>query len=399
MEGFFPSDLFKKSPLPLVAKCHQCGLYKTCRSPKMGVSGRGERKILILGESPGVQEDNTGKPFVGPSGQLLEESLNKCGVNLRRDCWITNALICRPKNNKISDNRAIDWCRPNLLKTLEDLKPDVIIPLGATAVKSLIGWLWKEDTGGIARWVGWQIPCQRINAWICPNWHPSYLLRSDEKKTNIAILRSFFDKYISDACSLENKPWKTVPDYQKHFEIIYDHEAAAKAIREFISVGKTLSFDFETDRLKPDHSDARIVCNAISDGKRTIAYPMYGDAVEATGDLLLSNIPKMGYACKFEDRWCLRTWGHKVKHWISDGMLNAHLLDNRTHITGLKFQAFVRLGVESYDDEIKPFMKTKNSNEKNKLHQVPLKKLLVYNAMDAFLEHKVVSLQMKEFDQ
>src|SRR5688572_528647 len=86
---------------PTIPKCGACGLLKGCKSPKMPVSGKGAKGILIIGEAPGRDEDIQGRPFVGATGEKLETTLRKLGVEMRRDCWLTNALICRPKANVI----------------------------------------------------------------------------------------------------------------------------------------------------------------------------------------------------------------------------------------------------------------------------------------------------------
>lgn len=154
--GFFPASMLleTKAPTSLVPKCGACGLYKTCNTPKMEPSGAGRKRILILAEAPGETEDAKGIQLCGKSGTYLSDTLKGLGVSMRKDCWLTNAIICRPPDNETPDDKKIEWCRPNLTKTIKELQPDIIIPLGGVAVKSLIGSIWKEDVGPISRWVG-----------------------------------------------------------------------------------------------------------------------------------------------------------------------------------------------------------------------------------------------------
>ena len=168
--GFFTADeLSTVSPVAsLIPRCGACGIYRQCKSPKMPVSGQGKQGVLIVGEAPGAVEDEQGKPFVGESGQLLRETLERLDVNVDRDCWVTNSLICRPPKNRTPTDKEIDYCRPNLINTIEEVQPKTIVLLGAVPVKSLIGWLWREQVGALGRWIGWRIPCQKLNAWICP---------------------------------------------------------------------------------------------------------------------------------------------------------------------------------------------------------------------------------------
>lgn len=396
---FFPaSDLMSKAPLPLVARCGSCKLYKSCHSPKMPVAGRGRRRVLIVGEQPGRNEDQQGEPFVGPTGQLLRETLDQFGVDLREDCWLTNALICY-SDDKVSNNKMIDWCRPNLVKAVERLKPDVIIPLGARAVQSVIGWLWKEDVGPISRWVGWQIPVQKINAWVCPTWHPAALLRSEDK--NKAVMEMLFARHLKSAFALEGRPWKKVPDYGSKVQKIFDPTEAASVIEQLTGGDRPVAIDIETDRLKPDADDARIVSCAVSDGKTTISYPWGGEAVKATKMFLLSKVRKIGYNFKFESRWFKSKLGVWPRNWAQDGMILSHVLDNRKGITSLKFQAFVLLGVDSWDDSIKPYLKSVNEggNEKNRIHEIGLDRLLFYGGLDALLEWKVAVVQAEQLGE
>src|SRR4051812_20143993 len=123
--GFFaaaePAAARQRSSL--VPLCGVCGLLKGCRSPRMPVSGEGRKGILIVGEAPGMNEDERGIQFCGKTGKLLERTLAKFDVDMRRDCWLTNSLACRPPRNKIDDARKIDYCRPLVVRAVNELRP------------------------------------------------------------------------------------------------------------------------------------------------------------------------------------------------------------------------------------------------------------------------------------
>ena len=303
---------------------------------------------------------------------------------------------CRPSNNETNDDH-IRNCRPQLFATIEELKPEVVILLGASPVKSLIGNLWRknENPGMISQWVGWKIPSQRLNAWICPTWHPAYLLYE-----NNPVLELWFRKHLEEAFKLNGVPWPDgVPDYAGQVDLLFDPGEAAAVLRKMISRGGTASFDYETNMKKPDHPDARIVsCAVCWEGKKTIAYPWQGEAIKATSELLLSpDVRKVGWSIKFEERWTKARLGHWVRGWIHDGMIATHVLDNRPKITSAKFQAFVRLGLSPWDEEVGPFLKdSKGSNSKNKIDQVNLKTLLKYNGIDAIAEFLIYQKQAEE---
>ena len=360
----------------------------------MPPSGNGKKRILLCGEAPGHNEDDKGIQFVGQSGKLLESILEDIGIDMRRDCWITNSLLCHPEGNIIKNNRSIEYCRPNLVRAIKELQPEVIIPLGARAVQSLIGWLWKEDIGSFNRWIGWQIPSQQINAWICSTWHPAYLLRGVEE--NSELLEREFTKHLKAATSLVGRPWDKVPDWTTKIQRILDEDKAAEAITKLLhEKPEMLAFDYETNMLKPDSADAKIISCAISDGKTTIAYPWYGESINQTKVMIQSKIPKIASNLKFEERWTIKAFGIPVTNWKLDTMIASHVLDNRVGINSVKFQAFVLLGIGSYDKQIKEYFQAKAANEVNRIKEIPIDSLLLYNGLDALLEYKVAKIQMK----
>lgn len=392
-DGFFSSStLISKEPDYLTPRCGACGLYLHCKSPKMAVSGEGRKGILVVGEAPGETEDDQNKQFVGKTGRRLEIALRKAGIDFLRDCWRTNALICRPEGNEIKDEKWIDYCRPNLTKTIKEKNPRIIILLGSHAVKSLIGGIWKSDVSGINRWAGYQIPCQKPNAWICPTYHPSYISRLEDAAADL-----IFDKHIAEAVGLKGRPEPLVIDPDKKVLRIFDPEKAARKIEWFTANAERVAFDYETTCLKPEGGDyAQIVSCSISDGEHTIAFPWMGQTRSAMFDLLISPVKKIAANAKFEERWTIKEFGRGVRGWLWDTMQTAHVLDNRKEVTGLKFQAFALLGVESYDDHIKEFLRSRDGKKINRIREIDLDQLLKYNGLDAKIEYEVAQIQMKK---
>ena len=369
-------------------------------------SGEGRRKVLLLGEAPGKNEDDDGRQFVGESGRLLEGALREIGVDMRRDCWLHNAIVCRPPRNRTPTDKEISHCLPNLVRCVKELRPEVIVPLGAKAVKSLIGWLWKSDVGAMGRWDGWRIPVQGINAWVCPTWHPSHILRNREEhsgRTGATAGRKeplqelFWEPRLKAAFELGGRPWGKIPDYKSKVRVEMDIMRAAREVRGIMEGARPVAFDYETNMLKPDSPFARIVSCAVSDGERAIAYPWHGAAITATQTLLKSPVPKRGFNIKFEERWTIRMFGHGVHNWQWDGMLAAHALDNRRDICSLEFQAFVLLGQGTWEGPVKAYMKADGSNEENRIRDLSLQKLLLYNGMDALVEWEVAEAQRRRF--
>jgi len=128
-QGFFtPLEMNKtKQRLNYSTHCGACGLYKGCHSPKMKFHGKGEKKILVIGEAPGKQEDEANEQFIGKAGKRLRHEFKLCDINLNRDCWKTNAIRCRPPANATPDSKQINYCRPALFAEIKKLKPHYVL--------------------------------------------------------------------------------------------------------------------------------------------------------------------------------------------------------------------------------------------------------------------------------
>src|SRR5437763_13572866 len=111
-----------------VSTCTRCDL---CKSRTRAVPGEGDphAKVLFIGEGPGFHEDKQGRPFVGPSGQLLQELLKS--INLEReDVFITNVVKCRPPDNRDPLPAEIGACNDYLDRQIAAIQPLVIVTLG-----------------------------------------------------------------------------------------------------------------------------------------------------------------------------------------------------------------------------------------------------------------------------
>lgn len=397
-DGFFSAaEARRVRPLPtLVPRCDQCGLFRDCGSPKMPVDGEGRRRVLVVSDYPGREEDRQGRPLVGEAGKLAAGVFRDLGFDLRRDCWITNAQICHDHLGR-HPKTATDDCRPNLLRAVRDLDPEVIILMGGVALASLVGHLWKADVGKATRWAGWRIPAHKPNAWVCPTHNPAFLLRRDRDP----VLRADFRRHVGDAMSLAGRPWPAgPPDYAAGVEVLHSTGEAARRLRRYRA--GMVAFDYETTTLKPDGPAAEIVCASVCwEGRETIAFPWGGEVLPAMRDLLENpDVGKVGYNIKFEDRWSIAKLGTRVRGWAWDGMLAAHALDPRRGVTGLKFQAFVRLGQPDYNSHVEPFLQSvgEGCNAPNRVWEVGLPTLCKYCGVDSVLEWHVAQSQMKEMD-
>lgn len=157
--------------------CDQCQRCQLCHSRTQVVIGRGNlnASIMIIGEAPGQQEDETGLPFVGKSGKLLEKILESVGLSSEKDVYICNVNKCRPPDNRTPIPDEVTACKPYLLEQVRLVNPKIILLTGATAVKGILAD--KRPISKIrGQWLEWQ------NRLCMPIFHPSYLLRNPSKE-------------------------------------------------------------------------------------------------------------------------------------------------------------------------------------------------------------------------
>ncbi|MCK6473501.1 MAG: uracil-DNA glycosylase [Planctomycetes bacterium] len=148
--------------------CAACALHRERQTVVFGEGNR-DAQLVFVGEGPGEQEDKTGRPFVGPAGQLLDKIIGAIGLK-RDDVYICNIVKCRPPGNRTPADEEVALCRPFLDEQLALLAPKVIVTLGAPATKTLLG-----TTQGITSLRGhWRL---YKNIRVMPTFHPAFLLR------------------------------------------------------------------------------------------------------------------------------------------------------------------------------------------------------------------------------
>lgn len=148
--------------------CTACALHRERQTVVFGEGNR-DAQLVFVGEGPGEQEDKTGRPFVGPAGQLLEKIIGAIGLK-RGDVYICNIVKCRPPGNRTPADEEVALCRPFLDEQLALLAPKVIVTLGAPATKTLLG-----TTQGITSLRGhWRL---YKDIRVMPTFHPAFLLR------------------------------------------------------------------------------------------------------------------------------------------------------------------------------------------------------------------------------
>jgi uracil-DNA glycosylase family 4 len=120
-----------------VIACERCS--ELCESRSQIVNGGGPKNssLLFVGEAPGAREDEQGEPFVGRSGDVLDEALRNCGLD-RSDIRIANCVRCRPPENRDPTTEELSNCRDHLDREIDGIDPDLIVTLGKVPSQHLL---------------------------------------------------------------------------------------------------------------------------------------------------------------------------------------------------------------------------------------------------------------------
>lgn len=153
-----------------VTNCFSCDLHLS-RTKVVFSRGNPLAKLLLIGEAPGADEDKTGYPFMGRSGNLLNKILINQNVNIQEDIYICNIIKCRPPNNRKPTQKEINNCIKFLLDQINLVNPKCIITLGNSAFQGL-----TSSKNSISSIRGSILDFNGIK--LIPTYHPSFLLRN-----------------------------------------------------------------------------------------------------------------------------------------------------------------------------------------------------------------------------
>ena len=192
------------------AGCRGCDLYRHATQTVFGKGPPGARAVLV-GEQPGDQEDLQGAPFVGPAGEVLDRALGEAGLP-RSDVYVTNAVkhfkFVRTPKRRIHQTPGaveINACRPWLEAELAVIRPQVLVLLGASASKALLGAEF-----GLLRERGRFLE----SAWapkVLATYHPSAVLRADDEAGQERVYRTLVSDLALVAAALSRPPGERAP--------------------------------------------------------------------------------------------------------------------------------------------------------------------------------------------
>lgn len=160
-----------------VQSCRRCRLGKYRETAVFG-EGSSNARLVFIGPCPGESEEQSGRPFAGPDGELLTRIIEK-GMGLRRsDVYVCNVIKCRPPEDRDFRRNEVETCMIHLKRQLDLIQPEVICTLGRTASKELLGKEFKvsEERG---TWHSFR------GIFVMPTFHPAYILRNPSRERQL----------------------------------------------------------------------------------------------------------------------------------------------------------------------------------------------------------------------
>jgi uracil-DNA glycosylase len=157
-----------------LGECTRCVLARQGRKTIVFGEGDPNAELMFVGEGPGADEDEQGRPFVGRAGQLLNKMIEAMGMK-REQVYIANVVKCRPPGNRTPEREEIETCSPFLLRQIAVIQPKAVVALGAVAARCLLG-LHEPMARLRGRWFDFR------GTRLAVTYHPAFLLRDPRQK-------------------------------------------------------------------------------------------------------------------------------------------------------------------------------------------------------------------------
>jgi uracil-DNA glycosylase family 4 len=376
-----------------LCECHRCPLLNV-RAPVLG-HGPLDAKLAIVGEAPGYNEAAIGKPFVGPSGKLLDATLEEVHYH-RRDVYVTNAVLCRPISERGGDSapptEAIRACRPRLLAELAQTDAKVVVALGGSAAASLLQTREKvSELVGASQYVEGVRDGEDIL--VVPTYHPAAVLhgRGSER---------LFDDILDGLRRAVNLATGKIPYPPKDTAIEYYDAQTVEQVGEclaniayrvafaggVIAQGDghrrvRLALDTETDDVT--YLNNSLIMVQVSDGESTWVMSAAGLLDERNRqdfvDLLESeDVVWVLHNMSFDFQFLRHNFGAVPKHAIDTMALGLGLTE-RLEGVSLKRLSRMYLNEPAYEAELRQYLPTRATP----YSAIPWDVLAKYAARDA----------------
>lgn len=375
-----------------IGKCRICDETVLTHPLIMGI-GSEPSKLMLVGEAPGKNEDYEGRPFIGRSGQQLKEMLQDAGIeNPDDEVFITNAVRCRPKENRDPTLAEIKACSGFLKAEIREVKPNLVLTLGNIPLRAFYGQTGITSLRGIEMW------STDYNVKFLPTVHPASILHGNIQ-SEVWIERDI-RKAVRCSETREFTPFEEPEIY-----VVKDLADVDQLINLLLEQ-EEFAFDLETSGLNMFEEGAHILCVSFSwDKKKAGVIPLdhpenpwneeqWLYIVGRLEELFLSPVKKIGQNVKFDVKWLEAILKFKVSNVTFDTMLAHYSFFEFRGTQGLKQMAADYLNFPEYNLETE-YLKGISKN-KRYFGMVPLEPLCKYAAMDANATFRLKELFLRE---
>lgn len=391
-------------------RCDKCKLYETSKASLYGIQyhrslindeGIEGAPIMFVGEAPGSEEIIKDKPFVGDAGKQLRASLEKVGI---KNFYVSNVVRCRPPENKTPTPAQVSSCsKLHLYKTIERVKPKVLVLLGNVALKEVLGF------SGITKLAGKVFQSEKVGVPCIPVVHPSYVIRN---AFNPLVLSSFEESLRAVKAVVDYDRDIVNPEAGCKYVTVSTMEQIDRLFKKLLEV-EGFSYDLETSGF--DWIEDKILCMSFSWKERTgVVIPFYHSnpnymedhklvpfwqdsdkkkIVEGLRKILQRRVWRYYNNGKFDNKFLIGSFGIdpigplKLPLYLFDNMLAHHLLDeNVAHDLDSMVLQYTDMGL--YSKDIKKYLTSKETS----FAVIPQEVLWKYSAKDADAEFRVGKL-------
>lgn len=328
--------------------CRDCPLWEDAGVVCVMGNGPKNAKVMVVGEAPGFSEQQSGLPFQGQAGQYLNRIFREAGLK-REDLYVTNAVKCRPPDNRTPTKTEIKRCRQYLARELEVIQPELVVLLGNTALQSGLGVTGITKRRGSAEKVG--------DVTYFSTYHPAAILRNPALE----------GEFVADSHAIARLARGDASSPKTKVTLIRSEQALAKLCHTLDGIDSAISFDVET-RGRDGRKDAGLqpwapdgvidvlgLCwepghsHVVAIDHPDARWQTSTESVYQALDVALQNKKLVGHNAKFDLEW-LKAKGLDLKATF-DTFVAAHLLDeNRSN--SLKSLARTYLGAGHYEGSV-----------------------------------------------
>lgn len=345
--------------------------------------------IIFIGEGPGAQEDEQGQLFVGVSGKFLRDSITSVGIPME-SVRLTNAVRCRPPDNKTPTPTQIKCCAPYLVNELGQYKPKLVVLLGNTPLKSVLG------LNGISAYQGTGCIEHGGTKYVAA-YHPAYVLRQGNTSTQQDWVRSFGDILAA----MEGIAVKRGDaDYEQLFPMTVA-EVRAMADELLANLDDLVACDIEGINVRLTHPNNKVITIAFANSYKAWSFPIDHDqswwTLQERADVVgiikevLTQCKVINHLTKFDCKHIRHFLGIDFEP-VGDTIQLSRLVNADALEHGLKRLAGIHVGMLDYDNELTEYIATHPECDYRlggHYGNVPLEVLLPYGALDVIATRKL----------